>query len=139
MSPSESQAIVAKVDSLFGKLTHLTNSVTALTEQVKAHTEADERAREIRALTCPTAPDLRQAQIDIAAIAGIQRADHEALGKHDSRLTKLERWRTECEKDEEVEEAKHGIMYAPLKWAWTHMDRILGALAITYMLYRFGF
>lgn len=138
MSPDEVQALRSDVRRLDGKVDTLTSSVgdikvavEVLTVQAQARNDAEDARQELREITCPQGPVVRDIIARLGTVAGTQES-------HSQSLAVLEAWHKEARLEEATEEAVADVRMAPLKWVWAHLDRVLQAVLVVYVILWLG-
>ena len=131
MSPDDVAILAAKLDQTTSELSEIKVAMNVLITQFEAHRQAEALAQEIREKTCPNATALRKLQSDADGLAGIAR-------RNTARIEDIEAWMNTEKVGDEIEGAQRTIIYTPVKWTLKNFEKIMMALVVAWLLFRFG-
>jgi hypothetical protein len=124
MAPDEVSEILTAVHNVDKRL-------ALLDVRFEEHVRLQGTEVEFHAATCPMGRTVLGIRNDVDALASMQRVQG-------TDIKELKTWRREVDDDELVESAVNHERLQPVKWAFANVEKIMLAIVIAYLVFRFG-
>lgn len=138
MSPDDVSILKTELKATTHELSEIKVAMHVLITEFRAHQQAEVVALEIREKTCPHLSVMQRIKTDSDALAGIVRTSSLRMDVIEGRLGGLEEWQDIEKVGEAIDGAQRTVIYTPVKWTLKNLEKILLALVLAWMIFRFG-